>query len=134
MAKRGATRATPPPEPPKPKFDAARLIAAIREGAPNRGELLAQAHSVVFGSEMGRLVLLNFLAENGVGGIFGHEISDAQLRYQAGRHDAALELALAAGFDAVNVAAAVLTETLTQEPPYGAPFGHDVVASINDEF
>ena len=92
-----------------PAFDAARLIADVRKGEP---EAIAQAYQRVFGNDMGRLVLAHHLATCGVGGRFGPDLTDQQLRYAAGRHDAAIELATSALFDQAAIVVATLTDNL----------------------
>lgn len=92
-----------------PAFDAARLIADVRKGDPGA---LEQAYKVTFGNDLGRLALANFLASCGVGGRFGAGLSDADLRYAAGRHDAAIELASLAQFDQAAIIAALATDIL----------------------
>ncbi|MGH6955296.1 MAG: hypothetical protein ACREEW_01370 [Caulobacteraceae bacterium] len=92
-----------------PDFDAARLIADVRKGDP---AALAQAYKITFGHDLGRLVLAHHMAECGVGNALGGAQSAGALRYQAGRHDAALALASAAGFDQASIAVAVLSDTL----------------------
>jgi hypothetical protein len=86
-------------------FDAVKLIADIRAGD---GEAMAQAYRATFGGDLGRLVLAHHLQECGVGNALG----DENLKYRAGRHDGALLLASKAGFDAVSIAVAVMTDQL----------------------
>ncbi len=88
-------------------FDAARLIADVRRGDP---EAISEAYRRTFGHEMGRLVLAHHLADCGVGSALGHK----QLKYAAGKHDAAILLASLAGFDQAALAVAVLTDNLEE--------------------
>ncbi len=84
-----------------PPFDAVRLVHDLRQGAP---EALDEAYRRTFGGAMGRLVLGHFLVLCGVGSkLGGLEVSDVALRYAVGRHDAAIELATLAHFDAPGV-------------------------------
>lgn len=101
---------------PVPAFDAAWIIARLRAGGADRDALLSEAYKRTFGTELGRVVLLNHLTECGIGRPFGPDMTDAQLRYSAGMHDAAVTLANAAGYDQVALAAVILTETLQEEP------------------
>ena len=76
------------------------------------------------------------MANCGVGNMLGQADSAGQLRYQAGRHDAALELAAAAGFDQASIAVAILTDqlegTLTDET-YNHPDPPAYVPGSNDD-
>lgn len=90
-----------------PAFDAARLIAEVRRGD---GEAIDRAYKATFDNALGRLVLAHHLAECGVGNRLGAE----NLKYAAGMHDAALSLALKAGFDQASIAVAVLTDNLEE--------------------
>lgn len=96
--------------PQPPAIDARRLIADIRRGDP---KALEQALDVTFRNDLGRLVLARFLIACGVGTpIGGAGVSDADLRYAVGRHDAALELADLAGFDAASIVTSLATDNL----------------------
>jgi len=91
-------------------FDAARLIADLRRGDPGA---IAQAYRITFAAELGRLVLAHHLAECGVGNALAPSATSGQtLFYAAGRHDGALLLATAAGYDQASLAVAVLTDQL----------------------
>lgn len=92
-----------------PAFDALRLIADLRAGVP---EAIDEAYRRTFGHDLGRLVLAHHMAECGVGSVFGAHLTDAELRYQAGRHDAAIMLAQAAHFDQAAMVTAVLSDDL----------------------
>lgn len=92
-----------------PAFDALRLIADLRRGAP---AAINEAYRRTFGSDLGRLVLAHFMAECGVGNVIGAQLTDAELRYAVGRHDAAILLAHAAHFDQAATVAAVLSDNL----------------------
>lgn len=96
-------------------WDRAFVLERLRQGGAERAELIAKAYEMTFGGEMGRIVLMDHLIACGVGRIFGAEMTDAQLRYSAGIHDGAIMLAQAAGFDQAALAAAAMTETLTEE-------------------
>jgi hypothetical protein len=101
-----------------PALDVPYLVAQLREG--ERGEpAVRQAYRTVFGSEMGRFVLLHHLMACGVGRRLGCEGSDVQLRYSSGMMDSAIMLANEAGYDEAALAASVLTEELPDErhPP-----------------
>jgi hypothetical protein len=95
-----------------PDFDHAKLIAELRAG--NR-ERIDHAYRLVFGSELGRLVLADHLACCGFGDPLGREA----LEYKAGMIDAALDLANKARFDRSSLAAAILTDQLegSQDEP-----------------
>ena len=90
---------------PLSAIDGRALIAQIRAGDEIA---LEAAYKQVFGTDIGRLVLAHHLSEMGVGANFGFD----NLKYRAGRHDAALDLASKAGFDATTVSVAVLTDNL----------------------
>lgn len=92
-----------------PTFDAARLIADVRKGDP---VALKQAYAVTFGNDLGRLVLAHHLAECGVGNALGVGGSTREMAYQAGRHDAALQLVTAAALDQASLVVAILTDNL----------------------
>ena len=110
-----------------PTFDAARLIADMRKGDPIAIE---EAYTRTFGNNLGRLVLAHHLAVCGVGNkIGGLGVSPGDLAYAVGRHDAAIELALAAHFDQAAVVAALASETLEgnddADPAYNFVPGDD---------
>ena len=99
-------------------FDVPFLVAQLREG--QRGQAaVSQAYRSVFGSELGRFVLLHHLMACGVGRRFGPDPTAGQLRYSAGMMDSAIMLANEAGYDEAALAASVLTEELPDErnPP-----------------
>lgn len=100
-----------------PTIDLPFLLAKLRDKDGDRDLLLREAHRRIFASELGRIVLLNHLHDSGVGQIFGPGLSNDTLQYAIGRHDAAVQLAQAAGYDAVALAAAILTDTL-EEPDH----------------
>lgn len=112
-----------------PAFDAGRLIADLRAGKP---EAFEQAYKNTFGNTLGRMVLASFMADCGVGRPFrALGLSDAELRYAVGVHDAALDLAVKAGFDQASVIVALATDQLEgsdeNEPAfnYTPPLGDD---------
>ncbi|HUO21710.1 MAG TPA: hypothetical protein VMU59_04275 [Caulobacteraceae bacterium] len=107
MARR--PQAAPPPPFAPPAFDAKRLIADIRKGDP---DAIARAYRATFDNQVGRLVLAHHLADMGVGNVFGQGLTDAELRYAVGRHDAAIALAHAALFDQAAISVAVLSDNL----------------------
>lgn len=113
-----------------PVYDRARLIADVRK---NDQEAIAKAYAETFQNELGRLVLAHFLVQCGVGAVRGQAETAAQLRYQTGRHDAALELALAAGFDAASVAVGVMTGDL-EGTTDDATYNHAYRPGAADEF
>lgn len=90
------------------------LIAQLREGEKGN-TAVNQAYRMVFGSELGRFVLLHHLMSCGVGRRMGVEATDVQLRYSAGMMDSAIMLANHAGYDEAAMAASVLTEELADE-------------------
>jgi hypothetical protein len=90
-------------------FDAARLIADLRKGDP---EAIERAYRATFASDLGRLVLAHHLSACGVGNAFGPHLSDAELRYQVGRHDAAIDLASRALIDQSSIVGEILSESL----------------------
>jgi hypothetical protein len=92
-----------------PRFDAARLMAELRENNP---EAVAQAYSHVFDTGLGRLVLGLHLMDCGVGNRIGKPgMTDAELYYAVGRHDAAIELASKI-YDPASMAVSVITGKL----------------------
>lgn len=93
-------------EPPS-AIDAARLIAEVRR---NDSDAIERAYRFVFGNDLGRLVLAHHMADCGVGNTLG----ETNLKYRAGMHDGALQLALKAGFDQAAVAVAVLNDDLEE--------------------
>lgn len=86
----------------------AELVAAIRE---QDADAMAEAYRRTFQGPIGRLVLAHHLYCMGVGAPIGPEDN----RYNAGRHDAALDLADKAGFSAASMAVGVLTGDLEHE-------------------
>jgi hypothetical protein len=115
-----------------PAIDAGYLIAHMREGDRSaRGrEATGRAYRDLFGSELGRVVLLHHLMACGVGRRTGCEASDAQLRYSAGMMDSAIMLANEAGYDEAALAASVLTQELADER--NAPDGFGTVLTDDD--
>ena len=105
-------------------FDHARLIADMRRGDP---EAMAEAYRMTFGSDFGRLVLLDHLQKCGV----GRQLGDESLKYKAGMIDGAISLCVAAGYDQVSLAATVLTDQL-EENPDGAAFFHPETPDDDD--
>jgi hypothetical protein len=107
-----------------PAFDAPALIARVRGGDE---AALRQAYVATFGHELGRLVLAHHLSDCGVGRPLGR---DDNLRYVAGRHDAAIDLASKAGFDEASLSVAVLSDQLEgadyDGSSYGRPDGDDI--------
>lgn len=98
-------------------IDGPALIAAVRAG---NSEALERAYRMTFGHDMGRLVLAHHLWSCGV----GQPLGTNNLKFAAGKIDAALELAAMAGFDASAVAVAVLTDDLEET-------GHEGSASFD---
>lgn len=92
-----------------PAFDAKRLIADLRRCD---AQAIDEAYRRTFGSDMGRLVLAHFMQDCGVGSQFGVGVTDGELRYLVGQHNAAIALAKSAGFDQASIAAAVLSDEL----------------------
>lgn len=115
-----------------PVIDVPYLLAMARQGEAAPAGLAAtrQAYRMVFGSELGRFVLLHHLMACGVGRRIGPDASDAALRYSAGMMDSAISLANEAGYDEAAIAASVLTQELVDErnPPdagFGTILGDD---------
>lgn len=108
-------RSSPPLQPAEtpgpPAFDAARLIADIRKSDP---AAIERAFALAFDNDVGRLVLAIHLADCGVGNAFGPHLSDSDLRYAVGRHDAAVSLAQRARFDQAELIGAVFTDNLEE--------------------
>jgi hypothetical protein len=106
-----------------PAFDMPLLIAQLREGEGTEAgrSAVTRAYRMVFGSQVGRFVLLHHLMACGIGRRMGNECNDVQLRYAVGMMDAAITLANEAGYDEAALAASVLTEELGDErnPPDG---------------
>jgi hypothetical protein len=111
---------------PSSALDARALIAAVRQGDETA---LDRAYRLTFGHEMGRLVLAHHLAQCGV----GDQLGAANLKYAAGKHDGALQLAAMAGFDPAAIAVGVLTGDL-EESGHEEPerFAFDALA--DEEF
>jgi hypothetical protein len=109
---------------PVSAIDGARLIAEVRRGDE---EALRRAYQVTFGHDLGRLVLAHHLQECGVGNALGTD----DLKYRAGKHDGALQLALKAGFDQAAVAVAVLTDELEERADEGSSVYYD--AALDDD-
>lgn len=92
-----------------PRFDAVQLMGALRKGDP---EAVAVAFRDTFDTGAGRLVLGLHLMECGVGNVIGRpDMSDAELRYRVGMHDAAVLLASRV-YDPAALAVATLTGEL----------------------
>ena len=105
-----------------PGIDVPHLLAQVRAGDEGA---MKRAYAMVFGSELGKLVLLHHALACGVGRRFGCDASDAQLRYSAGMMDSAIQLANDAGYDEAALAAgALLTQELADERnPHDDEFG-----------
>lgn len=101
-------------------IDGARLIAEVRRGDP---DALDRAYKMTFGHDLGRLVLAHHLHECGVGQPLGKK----GLKYAAGKHDAAIDLAAKAGFDEAALAVAVLTDELEERT-------NDPSSNFNDAY
>lgn len=103
-----------------PALDARALIAKLRGStdAVRMAALLDEAYRRTFAGELGRFVLAHHLMQCGVGRQFGRDATDQDLRYLAGMHDSAIDLAAQAGYDQAALATAVLTDTLEEETPY----------------
>ena len=96
-------------------FDVPYVLAQLRAGGERAEAAVAQAYRTVFGSQLGRFVLLHHLQACGVGRRMGNQASGGQLRYSAGMMDSAILLANEAGYDEAALAASVLTEELPDE-------------------
>jgi hypothetical protein len=116
-----------------PVIDVPYLLAMVRQGESAPAGLAAtrQAYRAVFGSELGRFVLLHHLMACGVGRRLGAQARAGQLRYSAGMMDSAIMLANEAGYDEAALAASVLSQELVDERnPPDAGFG--VVTADDD--
>ncbi len=115
-----------------PAFDAGRLIADLRRGD---ADALDEAYRRTFGGLMGRLVLGHFMALCGVGSTFGGVgVADGDLRYAAGRHDAAIQLAERAHFDQAAILAALATGELEGTDDDEPTFNYTPPLSDDDDF
>lgn len=104
-------------------WDSARLIALIRRGDD---QAATEAYRRTFGTDLGRLVLVHFLAECGVGRFQG-PASNEDRQYEAGRMDAAVKLMNAAGYDQASAAVMVLTDDLEGSGhERSGNFGHEL--------
>lgn len=92
-----------------PAIDTARLIFELRRG---NEAAIAQAYRSTFANDLGRLVLAHHLMTMGVGNIIDIHATDGELYAAVGRHNAAIELAQAAGFTEAAIAVASLTDDL----------------------
>lgn len=113
-----------------PKFDAARLIADLRAGDP---QALDDAYRATFCTDMGRLVLADFMSDMGVGRPIPIQLGDGELRQYVGQHNAALALAAKAGFDQSAIVAQVLSENL-EGNSNDRRFNHDDDRSDHGDF
>lgn len=104
--------------PPPPRFDAQRLMDELRKGDAGDPEAVALAFREVFDTGLGRLVLGVHLLECGVGNVIGRaEMTDAELRYRVGMHDAAIRLA-GRVFDPAALAVMTITGELERSDAY----------------
>lgn len=105
MADRSASRATGLSD-----FDTHAVLAKLRAQDDEAGVAMAQAYRIVFGGELGRLVLADIAAQAGVGRRFGSpELTPHTLAYQQGGHDVACEILDRAGFDPPSVVLMTMT-------------------------
>lgn len=96
-----------------PDFDRAAVMARLRAGDPAE---LERAYSRVFGTDEGRLVLADILAQAGVGQRFGGKSLAVEIAYHQGGHDVAVEIMGRAGFDPASAALMVMTGLLEGQP------------------
>lgn len=115
-----AKRTTAPDAP-----DHVALLAQLRQGDE---AAVARAYKDIFGTPIGRLVLMHLASANGVGAVRGPGLSPADRAYHDGRSDAALEIIATAGFDQASVAVMVIADNLegqehddrdTADPEFG---------------
>jgi hypothetical protein len=104
-----ASAPAPPPVETLPGLDVPRLIHLVRQSDP---DAVQEAYRRTFGSELGRFVLAHHASLNGVGHLWEGPLSADDSNYRHGAQDAALKLALTAGFDSSAMAVMVLTERL----------------------
>lgn len=104
-----APPAAPEPVVTLPGLDVVRLIHLVRTGDE---AAVQEAYRRTFGSEMGRFVLAHHASVNGVGGLWEGPMDAETSNYRHGAQDAALKLALTAGFDSTSIAVMVLTDRL----------------------
>ncbi len=95
-------------------WDRERVLAVLREGGEDREAMMGMAYAMTFGTELGRVVLMDVLERAGVGALVPVHVTDAQLRYQVGRMNAAIELAGNAGLDQAAIAAAIIEGQLEE--------------------
>lgn len=91
------------------RFDGHALIARLRAGDD---EALNEAYRLVFGGEMGRLVLADLAREAGVGGKYGGHPDLYSVGYHQGGHDLAVDLMGRAGLDQASAITMVLNGRL----------------------
>ena len=89
-----------------PAFDRLALLAELRANEPTAR---ARAYRAVFGSDLGRFVIADHLADCGVGRAFQSPATADERAYQQGAHDAALKLMTLAGFDPSSAVLMVMT-------------------------
>lgn len=116
-----------------PKWDRQALIAMLREGNADRQKIVERAYQVVFADEPGRIVLLHFLQECGVGRLTGSQQTAGELRYGIGMMDAAIRLANAAGYDDAALAAALLHNELIEERDHGPDEAFTPAVVVEDD-
>lgn len=91
------------------QFDTFAVLADLRRG---NEDALAQAYRIVFGTELGRLVLAHILAEAGIGRTFGSALTRDQMAYHQGAHDEGCRIRDRAGFDPASTVLLTMTGSL----------------------
>lgn len=99
----------PAPAPAAPLFDSHALIARVRG---QDEEALKEAYRIVFGNELGRLVLADMAAMAGVGMKYGGAPDLYSVGFHQGGHDLALDVIGRAGFDQASAISMVMTGQL----------------------
>lgn len=113
-------------------FDSRRLIALVRSGDQAARK---EAYRQVFGTTLGRQVLLDALATIGGIGMARTAETPAESNHTNGRGWAVLQLAELAGFDPVAIAAAGMTQALegaAYEHGYGPDQSRNPVVAFTD--
>lgn len=102
-------------------FDSAALIARVRA---QDSEAIAEAYRVVFGSDLGRLVLADICAMAGVGQKYAGPPDKWSVGHHLGGHDLALDILDRAGFDQASAVSMVMTGHLEGQAD-ALPFADD---------
>jgi hypothetical protein len=102
-------------------MDTAALIAAMRRGDE---AARTEAYRTLFGSELGRFVLMDIAASAGVGGKWAGASDPYSLGHHYGGHDYAIDILNVAGFDAASIVNMIITQELEgrDDDPSSLPY------------